>query len=135
MVVWLLATALWEQQVLSTWRETATPNKAELAVLDECGSVYPPRADGYATQYAGSWGNWEINEERQHPNCAPLVGKTGFFSFVAMQAPERAALRQRSQDAIEAATRTASVTGAAFPAGLLVIVLILQWATRRSRPV
>ncbi len=134
LLIWLLVSALWERQVLSAWNQTATPNQSAKAAIDECDSVFPPRADGYATQYSNSWGSWEYAEEHRHPNCAPLVGSTGFLSFVAMQAPARAALRQQAEDAIAGATRTSIETGIALPAALLAIGLLLNWISRRIRP-
>ena len=134
LLIWLLASALWGGRVFSIWRETTTFNQVQMAAFDECDSVYPPRADGYAGQHANSWGSWEFAEEHLHPNCAPRVGNIGFFSFVGMQAPARAALRQQAEDSAVAATRTAILAGAGFPLGLLTIVLLLNWISRRLRP-
>jgi len=47
-VFWLVASALWGQYVFMTWRQSVAPNQAQIAALDECGGIYPPRADGYA---------------------------------------------------------------------------------------
>ncbi len=133
--IWLLASALWGNQVYSTWRETTTFNQFQITAFDECDNVYPPRADGYAGQHANSWGSWEYAEEYLHPHCAPRVGSIGFFSFVGMQAPARAALRQQADDAIAAATRTAILAGLGLPVGLLATVLLLDWIiSRRLRP-
>jgi len=133
-VFWLVASALWGQYVFMTWRQSVAPNQAQIAALDECGGIYPPRADGYAQLYSGSWSNWEYTEQLQHPHCAPHVGAIGFFDFVGMQAPARAALRQQSQYTIDTATRNAIVIGAAIPVGVLVIGLLMRWINRRLRP-
>src|SRR5260370_31037205 len=118
-VFWLVASATWGRYVFLTWRQSVAPNQAQIAALDECGGTYPSRADGYAQLYSGSWSNWEYTEQLQHPHCAPHVGAIGFFDFVGMQAPARAALRQQSHRSIDTATTNAIVIRAPLPIVLL----------------
>jgi hypothetical protein len=81
----------------------------------------------------GHWRTWEEDQAKLHPQCAPKVGVTDFVDFVGMHASDRAALQQRSTDAMQALGTNALARAVAGPAGLLVIGLVFGWVARRRR--
>ena len=76
---------------------------------------------------------WEAAEAKRHPHCAPTVGGVSLTDFATMHIPEREALRQGSMDAIRTSTIAAVAYGAALPAGLLVLGLLVSWVERGFR--
>jgi hypothetical protein len=133
-VLWAIASGLWVQFVYSAWREAVDPNLAQIAALDKCDTIFPARADGYASEYANSWSSWEASEERDHPDCAPAVGALGFFQFVTMPPPQRLALRQKAEGENAAVTRGAIISGASGPAAILIAGLGLFLLVKAMRP-
>jgi hypothetical protein len=132
-VIWAVASLIWVQYVVGTWHATVDSGRAQIAALDACEPVYPPRTDGYAALYGNSWGVWLANEQSRHPDCAPAVGTIALSQFVAMQQPERTALRQHLMQGDELATRTVIRAGWIPPAALFVIVGALAFALIQLR--
>src|SRR5262249_26715305 len=122
LVIWGIASGFWVQYVLGTWHAAVDTGRAQVAALDVCGRLYPPRPDGYASQYGNSWGAWLASEQHNHPECAPTVGQIGFLKFVGMQESERLAVRQNMLQADELATKAAFRAGWMAPVALLVFV-------------
>ena len=133
LVLWLLVSAFWVQFVHSAWRETVDRNLAQIAAIDRCNVVFPPRPDGYASEAGNSWSVWEANKESAFPECAPAVGSIGFLEFVAMQAPQRLAARQKSEGQNSSVTRGAIVAGAVGPPVLFLIGLMAVLLARALR--
>lgn len=131
--LWAIASGLWVQLIYTAWHQAVDPNLAQIAALDRCGAIFPPRADGYASQYGESWSSWEASEERDHPDCAPTVGALGFLQFVTMQQPQRTALRQSAEDENKAVTRGAVVSGASGAGVILMAGLIVLFVARARR--
>jgi hypothetical protein len=121
-LIWVIACVFWGQYLLGKWHETVDSNRAQIEALDICERVYPPRADGYAAVYGNSWVVWLANQERDHPDCAPLVSKIALLKFVEMQQGERDALRQNAQAADDLATSTAIRAGWMVPLALLIFI-------------
>ena len=120
LLIWVVACIFWGQYLLDEWHATVDANRAQIEALNDCERLYPPRADGYAAVYGNSWIVWLANEERDHPDCAPIVGKIALLKFVEMQQGERDALRQNLQAADELATTTAIRAGWMVPLALLI---------------
>jgi hypothetical protein len=133
LVLWLLVSAFWVQFVHSTWREAVDRNLATIAAIDRCSVVFPPRPDGYASEAGNSWSVWEANKAVAFPECSPAVGSIGFLEFVAMQAPQRLAARQKAEDENRSATRGAIVAGAVGPPVLFLIGLLAVLLGRALR--
>jgi hypothetical protein len=133
-LLWFIASGLWVQYAYSALQQPIAESLSQIAALDECDSIYPPRPDGYAQQYSNTWGNWEYTEHQRHPRCAPAVGNIGFFDFVGMQTEKRASLRQQEEDKIRAATRAAVIRGATVPIALLFVGVAVAVLIRRARP-
>ena len=132
-VMWLLVSAFWAQYIHSAWRQSVEPNNALIAVFDRCNALYPPRADGYASEAGNSWSVWQANEAQIHPECAPAVGSIGFLEFVAMQSPQRLAIRQKAEDENRSVTKGAIVAGTAVPPVLFLIGLMTVCLVRAYR--
>ena len=133
LALWLLVSAFWVQFVHSAWRDAVDRNLAQIAAIDRCSVVFPPRPDGYASEAGNSWSVWEANKASAFPECAPAVGSIGFLEFVAMQAPQRLAARQKSEDENRSATRGAIVAGAVGPPVLFLIGLMAVFLARALR--
>ncbi len=133
-LLWLLISGFWVQFVYSAWHETVDPNLLQMAAIDRCNNLFPPRPDGYASEAGNSWSVWEANMEREHPDCAPAVGSIGFLEFVAMPAPKRQAAHQKAEDENSSVTRGAIVAGAVAPPMLLIVGLVGFFLVRRFRP-
>ena len=131
--LWAIASGLWVQLIYSPWQQAVEPNLAQIAALDRCGAIFPPREDGYASQYGQSWSSWEASEERDHPDCAPTVGALGFLQFVTMQQSQRAAFRQSAEDENKAVTRGAVISGASGPGVILMVGLTVLFLARARR--
>jgi hypothetical protein len=116
LALWLLVSAFWVQFVHSAWRDAVDRNLAQIAAIDRCSVVFPPRPDGYASEAGNSWSVWEANKASAFPECAPAVGSIGFLEFVAMQA-----------------TRGAIVAGAVGPPVLFLIGLMAVFLARALR--
>lgn len=133
LLLWLLVSAFWVQFVHSAWREVVDPNLAQVAAIDRCNTLFPPRADGYASEAGNSWSVWEANQERIHPECAPAVGSIGFLEFAAMQAPQRLTARQKAESENKSVTRGAIVAGSVAPPVLFIIGLVGVFLVRGLR--
>ncbi len=133
LVIWLLVSAFWGQYVYSAWRQTVDPNNAMIAAVDRCDTLFPPRADGYASEAGNSWSVWEANMESAHPEGAPAVGSVGFLEFVAMQAPQRLAIRQKAENENGSVTKGAIVAGASGPPVLFLVGLMVTLLVRAHR--
>ena len=108
--------------VCSHWTAAASPPP-----LGSGGSLLNQfQADEAAVQ-------WEDSEAKLHPLCAPTVGSVSLTDFIGMNASDRDALHQYSEDAIRASTISAVTRGLSVPASLLVLGLILGWVARGFR--
>jgi hypothetical protein len=152
--LWIVVSGLWLVGDGIMWYQDSAAG-TQIAALDECSEIYPPNVIPAALLAEQPWLNpillaeqpwlkdpivgapassqWETDEAKLHPHCAPNVGSVALIDFVGMHAPDRDALRQRSVDAIRASTITAVAYGVAVPAGLLTIGLILAWVIRGFR--
>ena len=126
-LIWVVACVFWGQYLLDKWHASVDSNRAQVVALDGCERLYPPRADGYAAVYGNSWIVWLANQERDHPDCAPVVGKIALLKFVEMQQGERDALRKNLQAADELATATAIRAGWMVPLALLTFIGALRF--------
>jgi hypothetical protein len=128
LLIWAAATLFWLQYLVGTWHDVVDANRAQLAALDACEPLFPPKADGYASLYGKSWSSWLANERQSHPDCAPLVGRIGFLNFVQMQQADRLALRQKLQRDDDQFTRFAFRAGWIAPLALLALIAALGLA-------
>jgi hypothetical protein len=132
-VLWLISSLLWVQYIHGSWRDAVDPDRTQISALDRCDPVYPPRSDGYAAVYGNSWAVWLATEQRNHPDCAPLVGTLGLSRFVAMSAVERLALRRKAESDRDSVTRSAWTAGIAGPLVLLLVVVVTFCGVRVMR--
>jgi hypothetical protein len=132
-LVWAAATLFWLQYIIGTWHDVVDANRAQLAAMDVCEPLFPPKADGYASLYGNSWSAWLANERQSHPDCAPLVGRIGFLNFVQMQQADRLALRQKLQGDDDQFTKVAVRAGWIAPLALLALIVAVGFAVGRLR--
>jgi len=132
-VLWLVSSLLWLQYIHGSWRDAVDPDRTQISALDKCDPIYPPRTDGYAAIYGNSWATWLASEQRDHPDCAPMVGILGLSQFVAMSTVDRLALRNKAQTDQDAATHGALKAGIAGPLVFLLIVVVTFCGFRLMR--
>jgi hypothetical protein len=132
-VIWLLVSAFWAQFIYGAWHQAVDPNNALIAAFDRCNTLFPPRADGYASEAGNSWSVWEANVAQTHPECAPAVGSVGFLEFVALNSQQRTDIRQKAESENSSVTKGAIVAGAAGPPVLFLVGLMTIFLVRAYR--